>query len=609
MAKRYIDDNNREFASESRTRIFSGVIIIFALVVIFRLIQLQLLSDTFYSQRSDAQYIKKVKIRPHRGKIFDKDGNLIVFNDLSYAVVLTPVDFRSYSIPLLCKITGVESWEINKVLRTNVGGLKFQRIKILSNVDYNIVSQLEEFKEYLPGIDIETETKRVYDLPCNMAHILGYTREISKEQLEAHPFYKMGDIIGQAGIEASYDNILRGREGFLFYAVNNRGDKVDAFDTKRMNIKPVNGSDLFLTIDMVLQTRAEELLRGKRGAIIALNPNNGEILALASGPDFNITKFSGKVDNDYLVSLYQNKSKPMFNRAVGAKYPPGSTWKMMIGVAGLEEGIITPTTPLLCTGSLKMGTRSMACHGAHGNISIRSAIMSSCNTFFGRLGIRLGIDKFVKWGRLFGFGSKTGIDIAGESEGLMPDHEYLRRRYKNAAFAQGRMANFGIGQGEILVTPIQLAVYVSALANGGNIIQPHIVSQIKDSYTGKTYPVDYAIRRLNLAPEIISSIKDGMFRVVNSGGTGGSAFIPGKSVCGKTGTAENPHGPSHSLFVCFAPREKPEIAIAVIVENVGAGAETAAPYAREIMYRHFYKDWFLPNKDNEFISDSTVVIQ
>lgn len=580
------------FASGLRKKLFFAVIVLFAIIYVGKLAQLQL-SSSQYSEQSRAQAVKKNKIVPSRGNMYDRNGKLIVYNDVLFSITVTPIDFREHSLPLLSQITGLSARQIKyKIYKSKKGFTKFSPIKIIDSADFSVVSQIEEFNDYLPGVDVKPESKRKYDLNCRMAHLLGYTREISEKQLKRTPYYGMGDIIGQSGIEAAYEDILRGKDGYNFFTINKFGEKVKAIGVEKLQMSAVNGSDLYLTIDLNLQKRAEALLRGRRGAAVVLDPNNGDVLAMASAPDFDVQKFSGKIDRDYLNKLYADKNKPMFNRAISARYPPGSTWKMMTALAAMGENIITENSTILCTGGYNLGDRIMMCHGAHGNVSVRNALKASCNSYFGKLGVKLGFENFYKWATYFNFGQVTGIDIAGESQGLLPTEDFLKKRFGRFALARGRLANFGIGQGEILVTPLQMAVYVSAIANGGLLIQPHVVGYLKNHFSGKVEMLNYQVNRLPLKRSSINAVKEGMYRVVNSGGTGGSAAIGGKSVCGKTGTAQNPHGASHSWFVCFAPMDNPTIAIAVLVENAGAGADVAAPIARELMMQHFYPTYY-----------------
>lgn len=594
MAKQAVNIKNKGFIDPNRQRLILILVVLFGIVYLGRLGQLQVQSGSKYLQQTQAQSVKRVKVRSHRGDIYDKNGNQIVYNEMSFSIAITPIDFKKYCLPLLTNIIKLPADSIMKVVNNNTGSTRFNEMTIMRNIEYEMMCALEEYSDYLPGVSVITETHRIYDNSCNLSHVLGYSREISQKQLEQMPYYKMGDIIGQTGVEAAYDSWLRGTNGMKFYTINNYGEKIETFHTDRFNITPINGSDIFLTIDMDLQKKGETLMRGRRGAIVALNPNNGEILAMVSAPDFDISGFSGKIDPDFLSKVYNDDDKPLFNRAIAAIYPPGSTWKMMIAIAGLSENILTTSGTFHCPGFFDLGDRKMACHGAHGNIGVRNAIKWSCNTYFGKMGTKLGIERFHKWGDLFNFGRMTGVDIGGEVSGLLPNKEYLDNRFGKYGVTYGRLANYGIGQGEILVTPLQLAVYTAAIANGGQIIQPHVVSQINES-RGNSMPVDYQVIQLPISKRTLAAIKDGMYRVVNSGGTGSAAYIGGKNICGKTGTAQNPHGNSHALFVCFAPKNNPEIALAVVVENAGEGGRIAAPIAREMLYQYFYPEWSNPD--------------
>ena len=482
----------------------------------------------------------------------------------------------------------MDTTEIINILEKNKFFSIFQGIKIARDVDFEVVSQIEEYGEMLPGVEVILESKRLYNFECNMSHMLGYTREVSHNQLKKMQYMQLGDLIGQSGIEQSYDNFLRGQKGINYVAIARNGEKISRYNSG-LNDAPVNnGFDLNLSIDKKLQELAEELLKNRRGAAVAIDPSNGEVLCLASKPDYDPRKFSGKVPEDIYNQLRDDPGKPLYNRSLQSVYPPGSTWKMMVAIAALNEGVINENTTIYCPGSFQFGNRSYACHGAHGQVNVHKAIQASCNVFFYNVGLKLGLEKMAYYGKQFGFGAQTHIDIPNESKGLMPTIEWLTKRFKERKWIpKGLLVNYGIGQGEISVTPLQMAVYASALANSGTVYQPHIVRSINNNAIDKTENVDYGSRNINIDPKYFKIVRDGMYAVVNvPGGTANNAKIPGVTVAGKTGTAQNPHGQDHSWFICFAPFENPKIAIAVVVENAGFGSTVAAPIARDLVAQY-----------------------
>lgn len=591
MAIKSFKSDSGYFASKSRKIVFKVLIIVLSLIFIGRLAQLQIIKGTDYKLVSDAQAIKKVRVEPFRGHIYDKNGKMIVHNEPSFAVTVTLKDFDFNSIPLLTSIIGIDSTEIMKKINKNNYYNEYTPIKIFNDATYEQIVKLEENNDYLPGVEVKIESKRLYEFDANMAHILGYVREISSNQIEKMPYYKPGDMIGQTGLEKTYDKFIRGKDGIRYVAVNKFGQKVASFDDGNSDIDAKNGFDLYLTIDIELQELAEELLDGKRGAIVAMNPQNGEILALASKPDFELEKFSGAVESGTYSELSTDKSYPLLHRAIQSQYPPGSTWKMLIAIAALQENIINKNSLISSPGAFYYGGRTFGDHAPAGSYNVRRAIKTSCNVFFYKMGLRIGYDVFEKYGKMFGFGQRTGIDLPNEKSGLLPTKNWLLRRYGEHGATKGRLVNYGIGQGEILTTPLQMARYVSAIANRGILHQPHLVNSFYNYYTESIEPIDYKSEKLPVSKEVFEAVISGMSDAVNApGGTSWRARVPNIEVCGKTGTAQNPHGKDHAWFVSFAPRENPEIAIVVFVENAGYGGVVSAPISQKLMMKHFFPD-------------------
>lgn len=572
-------------------KLFIYLVSFLSIVFSLRLAHLQILKGSVYKIKAQTQAIKTQIIYPFRGNIYDREGNLLVYNVPSFSLQISTENFRLDRAPLLGKILGMDSVGVYNLIFQNILNYRYGDLKILRDVDYEIVQKLQEYSDFLPGVEIVTESKRMYNLNVRMSHVIGYIQEISESDLATEPYYNLGDYIGRTGVEKYYEMELRGQKGKRFVGVYGSGQKTEKFNEGKADIPVKNGDDLILSIDLKLQAKAEELMEGKRGAIVAIDPNNGEILALVSKPDYDITLLSGKDFKMNYQQLLNDKNKPLLNRAIQSRYPPGSTWKPLMAIAGLEEGVISENTTFFCGGQLIFGDRPFGCHGAHGSVNVTRAIQASCNVFFYQLALRLQLERISKWGLQFGFGNKTGIDLPFENTGVFPTLEYLKKKFGSLERTpKGLLLNYGIGQGEISVTPIQMAVYVSAIANGGVVFTPHVVRAIKNSLSNQTTFLNVSSRKIQINPKTIEIVKKGMFDVVNvPGGTAFGIRLPGVDVCGKTGTAQpsQPGQRDHSWFICFAPKESPKIAMAVIVENAGFGAAVAAPIARELLKEFF----------------------
>lgn len=572
-------------------KVFIFIVSLFCIVFVGRLVYIQILKGSVYKLRSETQAIKAQIVYPFRGNIFDKDGNLLVYNVPSFSLQIFSENFRLDRVPLLAKILGMDSLSFINLIHQNIFTFRYGDIKVLRDLDYETVQKILEHSHLLPGVEIVVESKRMYNLKVRMSHIIGYLQEISTEELKNETYYNLGDFIGKSGVEKYYEMELRGQKGRRYVGILGTGTKTEKFNEGKSDIPVKNGDDLVLSIDLKLQAKAEELLEGKRGAIVAIDPNNGEILALVSKPDYDVNSLAGKDFKTNYQILLNDKNKPFLNRAIQARYPPGSTWKPLMAIAGLEEGVINENSTFFCGGQLIFGDRPFGCHGAHGNVNVRKAIQASCNVFFYQLALKLQLEKISKWATNFGFGSKTGIDLPFENSGVFPTLEYVKKKFGNLEKApKGLLLNYGIGQGEIAVTPIQMAVYVAAIANGGTIYVPHVVRAIKNSLLNQTTLLKIESRKIDVNPKTIEIVKKAMFDVVNvPGGTAFGIRLPGIDICGKTGTAQaaQPGQRDHSWFVCFAPKDNPKIAMSVVVENAGFGAAVAAPIARELIKEFF----------------------
>jgi len=574
-------------ANRRRSHILGAIILVFFGALVFRLTELQFVQyDTFRSQ-AERNSIRRISKDPLRGLIFDRDGNLIVNNNPGYTLTITPFEFQWHTLPLLVRLFGVDS-NLVRFRISQAGMHSFNAVKIARDLTFSQLSLLEEYHTLLPGVNYVIESRRVYDMKPRLSHLLGYTKEISPRLLkQLGEYYQPGDVVGFNGLEAYYEKTLRGEKGYGYHTVNALGRVVASFEHGRSDIPAKEGSDLLLTINMDLQDFGERLMRGKRGAIVAIDPRNGEILAFVSAPDYELSELSGRISSEHWNSLINNPSMPMYNRCSMAAYPPGSTFKMLVAVAALQEGLLQPDSRIHCPGSYTLAGREFRCHGAHGNINVVTALEYSCNVFFYKLIFKLGFDNLKKYGEMFHFGRVTGMDISNESHGTLPTEEYYNKRY-GSRWNIGYLVNLGIGQGEVNTTPLQMAAFTAALANGGTYYVPHAVRNIRDRYSEQVIDVPISGKRLGISKEALAPVQLGMLRSVQGSGTGYAARVGGARVAGKTGTAQNPPNPDHAWFVGYAPYENPEIAIAVIVENGGFGGTVAAPIAGAMIRRHLF---------------------
>lgn len=567
--------------------IYVVCVIIFGLFTA-RLAYLQLFSTEELNRESNKNSVKTITVTPPRGIMYDRNGKVMVDNKPSYTVTITPNQFDKANLNEVSAILEIEPDALMENLKGIKGTNRFNPAKIKRDADFKVISFIAENKDRLSGVDYQIEAARYYPNNFRGSHAFGYASEISPKQLEKQigDYYKQGDVVGSSGLEANYENHLRGVKGYKFITVDVKGREIGGLNDGKDDITPVNGSDLILGMDKDLQEYAEKLIGDKRGAIIAVDPRNGEILCFVSKPDFDISAFTGKTDPKIFTALLNDPEKPLFNRVTQTKYPPGSTWKMLMSLAALDAGYITTTSTINCPGSFTYGNRSFEDHGSYGNIAVDRALEVSANTFYYKLGLQIGIDNYHKYGKMFGFGGKTGIDIPNETNGLLPSQSYLDKRYGQNKWTQGLMVSLGIGQGELGVSPVQMVAYTAAIAMSGLYCQPHFVSKIKNNVTNTEENVTFEQRRIDLPQKYYDIVRKGMYMVVNGNGTARGIKNADFNLCGKTGTAQNTNAKNHSWFVGFAPYEDPKIAICVLGENEGWGATFAAPVAGAIMVRY-----------------------
>ena len=574
-------------------------------VLLIRLWYLQVIKWDELKQRSENNAVRFRKIQPLRGLIMDRNGVVIVDNRPSFDVLYLPtkgVDHETLIRKMedIYKAKAVD-FSFSSPFPKNLKS--YLPVRLEKNVGMEKVALVETNAVDLPGVYIDVTPVRLYVDGETMAPVIGYTGEVSKEELEdPEGDYLSGDITGKAGIEKVLDPYVRGRRGNELVEVNVFGKVIKNLG----RIDPVSGSTVVLTIDARLQKAAWEAFEGRAGAAVAMDPRDGSILAMVSLPSFDPNLFNSGIAREAWDKLQKDPLKPMSNKAIAGQYPPGSTYKLIVAAAALEEGVITPQTRITCNGSFDLGNRTFRCwrkHG-HGPVNLHRALVESCDVYFYTVGKMLGVDRIARYAAMFGLGEATGIDLAHERKGLVPTRDWKLARMKEP-WQLGETISISIGQGFNLATPLQLAQAYSALANGGSLWRPRLVQRIElPEGTLKKEYLPEKKGELPLSRQTIVLLNSALWGVVNEpGGTGYAARIPQKDVCGKTGTSQVIGLPQdekrrrlkkiaafhkdHALFVCYAPMKNPEIAVAVIAENAGGGGAVAAPIARRILKAYF----------------------
>jgi len=592
-------------SAKRREQIFSiAVAAIFGLVLL-KLFLLQVIEGSRYRELSEENRIRVEVLTAPRGEIRDRKGRLLTDNVPSFTVTIDPYD-KAYAgdpaaldsmIVHLSGILGVEPQELlDKVAREK--HQSFLAVRLKRNVDLKCVSFVTEHRAELPGVDVEAEPLRRYPYGVFASHLLGYVGEVSDKELEDPKFaatYLRGDLIGRMGIEREYEKLLRGVDGKRFVEVNAMGRKAELLGDKRP-ILPKRGTDITLSIDLDLQRAAENAFQpDARGAAVVMDPRTGEILALVSKPNYDPNEFSTGITQARWAELSSGGNYPLFNRAIQAAYPPGSTLKPFAALAALDAHAITTATTFAepCYGYFQFGSRRFQCweHNGHGWLAMREAVAHSCDVYFYQLGLRLGMDRLSDFMKRLMLSERTGIDIPQERRGLFPDPAWYDRHYGAGKWSKGLVLNLVIGQGETSLTPVKLVQLTSLIATNGTLWRPHILKSItRDGIEVADVATSDSMRaQIALAPRDLAAVRDAMVAVVNeTGATGYGAKLDSVLVAGKTGTAQNPHGKDHALFICYAPAAKPEIAIAVLVENAGHGSTAAAPLAAKILRAYFY---------------------
>lgn len=578
-------------------------------MLLVRLWYLQVVRGEYFHNESENNRRAIVYVQPPRGIIQERNGTVLVKNRPSFDIDLfaeeAPDPKRSVSN--LAKLLGIDEASLLEKMRTQKRRRRFEPKLLLKDVSRDIVAQVTARSFDLPGVTVSVNPAREYVYGALASHILGYIREISPEQLESSHFAgaRPGELVGRYGVEYRWDRYLRGERGEREVIINALLVRIAEAGFQ----SPKAGRNVALTIDFAVQEAAELALADKRGAIVALNPDTGEVLALASAPVFNPQLFSGAVSEQQWQELESGKEKRLTNRVVQGGYPPGSTFKAIMAVAGLSEKVITPREHIFCPGIYHVGPASFRCHKheGHGAVDLKDAIKRSCDVYFYTVGQRLGIDLIHKYATMFGLGSATGLELVQEQRGLVPSTAWKREYYKNRGpdwqrWWPGETPSVSIGQGALVVTPLQLARAYSALVNGGKLFKPYVVKSIhaSDSPLNDVGSSPEVMQEVGVSQEVLNLVRGGLVAVVNEpGGTGSRAKVSqelGVLVGGKSGTSQIVGERSalrghdfkdHAWFVGYAPADKPQIVVAALVENGGHGGVAAAPLVSQVLESYF----------------------
>ena len=563
-------------------RILQGIIVLGLLVTMGRMFQLQIIDHEEYAPLSRQNSIRMDIVNPARGLILDRHGEILVENQPIYSITITPSKFDRNKIVLLSEILQIDPHLIVEQVNEAQEYSWHRSSRLFTEVPFEVFSVIEENLWRLPGIGHQIESKRNYPKDFSASHILGYLRETDPDDYEKIDGLRLGDRIGKSGIEMVYDQFLRGEKGMSYLRVNAYGQSLGDFDDGNLNAPPKKGADLVTTIDSDLQNLAEKLMENKTGGLVAMDPNTGEILSLVSAPTYDLEKLSGRMDSDYWQSVNVDSLKPLYNRAISSRQPPGSTFKPFMGLFGLQTGLITPDMEIKSTGSYIRG-RAYGDLADPGLYDLEKALAKSSNYYFfwmmDRIATNGRLDDWSEKIKDLGMGPKNNIDLPFETRGIIPSTEYMNLNFGERNWGIGDLMSLGVGQGMVSVSPLQMAVAVSVIANGGYKVQPHLVKEIHHNDNRVNFTQPYKERVEWIKPEYLTSVGEGMRKVVTEGSSRYYTDIPDIPTAGKTGTSQNPHGQDHGWFIAYAPYDNPQIAIAVLTENSGYGSISAAPIA------------------------------
>jgi penicillin-binding protein 2 len=579
----------------NRKFIVIGLFLLVGLAYVIRLFFIQIVADK-YVLSANNNVLRYVTQYPARGLVYDRNGKLLVFNEAAYDLMVIPRQVKNIDTAELCRLLEIDKEEFIKRVATARNYSPYRPSIFESQITRENYGYLEEKMFRFPGFFVQPRTLRKYTYPI-AAHTLGYIGEVDQDIIDNNSYYKSGDYVGISGLEKSYEELLRGKKGMKIRVVDVLNRDKGSFQGGKYDTIAYAGTDLYSSLDADLQVYGEMLMNGKKGSIVALEPSTGEILCMVSAPSYDPNLLVGRIrKSNYYKLLKDSILVPLFNRALMASYPSGSTFKTVEALVGQQVGVLTPDTKYSCPGGFPLGNgKKVACHNHYSPLDLRQSIQHSCNTYYCRV-FKSIIDKhpftstrdgYEVWRNLvmsFGFGHKFGIDLPGEMNGNIPSSNYYDKYHGKNRWTSMAIISLGIGQGEIGITPLQLANQAAIISNRGFYYTPHIARAI-----GTKTNMNPAFKEkhyCNVDPQYFPIVIEGMHDVFEPGGTGFESRVEGIEMCGKTGTAQNPHGKNHSIFIAFAPKDNPKIAVAVVVENAGFGATYAAPIASLIIEKY-----------------------
>ncbi|MBK6485068.1 MAG: penicillin-binding protein 2 [Chitinophagales bacterium] len=576
------------FQQRRYTLQYAMIVVVF--IFIARLFYLQVINKD-YKQLANANVLRQVTVFPARGLVFDRNGKLIIDNQKEYDLWVIPGQVKELDTLGFCDLLGITDTIFRETLRKASAYSRYKPSLFVKGISVEKFATVQEELYLFPGFYGQVRTVRAYPYH-SAAHTLGYISEVTPKQIaQSNGYYKQGDYIGTGGIEQSYEKALRGVKGTRFVLVDVHNREQGSFNQGKFDTAAIPGKNMISSIDIELQQYGEQLMNGKVGSVVAIEPRTGEVLAMVSSPSYDPALLTGQERGKNFRKLLMDSLTPLFVRPIKAAYPPGSTYKPTLALIALEEGAIREFTTYPCPGAYYVGSLRVGCHHSGFVPGVSNAIQHSCNSYFcnyfrrvidhdSTLTVAQGLDKWKAMLATFGIGVKTGIDLPNEGYGFVPGSAYYDKLYGKDRWNSVGVVSLGIGQGELGQTPLQMANVIAAIANRGYWYTPHLVKKVIDD--DSTLQRFFVKNQVPVDQVYFDMVIKGMERVVESG-TGTVAQIPGVSIAGKTGTAENPHGKDHSLFVCYAPVEDPKIAIAVIVENAGFGSTYGAPIASLMM--------------------------
>ncbi len=589
-----------------------SIFIVAGFLFILRLFYIQIIDDS-YLLSSNSNVRRHIPQYPARGLIYDRNGKLMVYNEATYDLMITPRLVKNIDTLELCRLIGIDLITFRDRILKAKEYSTYRSSVFEKQISKEAYGYLEEKLYKYPGFYVQPRTLRKYVKP-SAAHTMGYIGEVSPLTCENNAYYKSGDYIGISGIEKSYETELRGIKGARIIMVDVFNREKGSFRNGKYDTVAVMGQSLYTTLDADLQEYGEMLMKNKRGSIVAIEPATGEILSLVSCPTYDPNLLVGRMRAHNYGELLKDSLKPLFNRAQMAQYPPGSTFKLVHALIGLEEGVLFPSTRYGCSMGYSFGSIHVGCHNHPAPVDLLQSIAISCNSYYCNVFRTLldnnsvsntssGYQKWRDYALGFGFGSKFSTDLPNILGGFIPKNEYFDKYFGKNRWKFLTIISLSIGQGEILATPLQLANLSATIANRGYYVTPHIVKYVGDSKKAETRFSQ--VHKTKISKQNFEIVVEGMYQVVEAG-TARAYKMDSLHVCGKTGTAQNPHGKDHSIFIAFAPKDNPKIAISVIVENAGFGATWAAPIAMLMIEKYLLKRINRPDVQERMITGSLI---